>query len=78
MANQKPLKQVGGKLTEFGSTDTVSVANGGTGATTFTSGGLLKGNGTSAVSVASASDIVGQIGATAVTNATNATNARHA
>jgi hypothetical protein len=51
------------------------VANGGTGATTFTSGALLKGNTTSAVSAASAADIVSAIGATAVTNATNATNA---
>ena len=47
------------------------VVNGGTGATTFSSGALLKGAGTSAVSVASAADIVGQIGSTAVTNATN-------
>jgi hypothetical protein len=35
---------------------------------------LLKGNGTSAVAVASAADIVGQIGATAVQNATTAAN----
>jgi hypothetical protein len=53
-------------------TGTVAVANGGTGATSFTSGALLKGNGTSAVAVASAADIVGQIGSTAVTNATTA------
>lgn len=33
---------------------TISVANGGTGATTFTSGALLKGNGTSAISAATA------------------------
>jgi hypothetical protein len=52
---------------------TLAVANGGTGATTFTSGALLKGSGTGAVAVASAADIVGQIGSTAVTNATNAT-----
>jgi len=58
-----------------GVTGTLPVGNGGTGATTFTSGALLKGAGTSAVSTASASDIVGQIGSTAVTNATNATNA---
>ena len=56
-------------------TGTVAVANGGTGATSFTSGALLKGAGTSAVSTASAADIVGQIGSTAVTNATNATTA---
>lgn len=53
---------------------TVPVSKGGTGATTFTSGGLLKGNGTSAVGVASASDITTAIGTTAVTNATNSTN----
>jgi hypothetical protein len=51
------------------------VAQGGTGATTFTSGALLKGNTTGAIQTASAADIVSQIGATAVTNATNSTNA---
>jgi hypothetical protein len=56
-------------------TGTVAVANGGTGATSFTSGALLKGAGTGAVAAASAADIVGQIGATAVQNATNATTA---
>jgi hypothetical protein len=56
-------------------TTDLAVADGGTGASSFTSGGLLRGNGASALSVASAADIVGQIGATAVTNATNATNA---
>lgn len=55
-----------------GVTGTLPVANGGTGATTFTSGALLKGAGTGAVAAASAADIVAQIGATAVTNATNA------
>jgi hypothetical protein len=55
-------------------TGTVLVANGGTGATTFTSGALLKGAGTGAVAAASAADIVGQIGATAVQNATTAAN----
>jgi hypothetical protein len=58
-----------------GTTGTLPVARGGTGATTFTSGALLKGAGAGAVAAASAADIVGQIGATAVTNATNATNA---
>jgi hypothetical protein len=57
---------------------TVAVVNGGTGANTFTSGALLKGAGTSPVTVATAADIVGQIGATAVTNATNATTATNA
>lgn len=56
-------------------TGTLPVANGGTGATTFTSGALLKGNGTSAVSDASASDITTAIGSTAVALSTNSTNA---
>jgi hypothetical protein len=51
------------------------VGNGGTGAVSFTSGGLLRGNNVGALSVASAADIVAAIGATFVTNATNATNA---
>lgn len=47
----------------------VPVNKGGTGASAgFTSGGLLKGNGTSAISVASASDIVAAIGTTAISN----------
>jgi len=54
---------------------TLPVANGGTGATTFTSGALLKGAGTGAVAPASAAEIVAAIGSTAVTNATNAVNA---
>ena len=54
------------------------VASGGTGATSITSGALVKGNGTSAFSAASASDIVTAIGSTAVTNATNATNSTNA
>ncbi len=53
-----------------GVTGTLPVANGGTGATSITSGALIKGAGTGAFSAASASDIVGQIGSTAVQNAT--------
>jgi hypothetical protein len=56
--------------TAAGLSVTLVVGSGGTGATTFTSGALLKGNGASAIQVASAADIVGQIGSTAVTNAT--------
>ena len=56
--------------TAAGLSVTLVVGSGGTGATSFTSGALLKGNGSSALQVASAADIVGQIGATAVTNAT--------
>jgi hypothetical protein len=56
-----------------GVTGTLPVANGGTGVTSITSGALVKGNGASAFSAASASDIVTAIGSTAVTNATNAT-----
>jgi hypothetical protein len=52
---------------------TLAVGNGGTGAVSFTSGGLLRGNNVGALSVASAADIVAAIGATFVTNATNAT-----
>jgi len=50
------------------------VASGGTGATTLTSAGILRGNGTSAISVASGTDITTAIAANPVTNATNATN----
>jgi hypothetical protein len=58
-----------------GLVNAVPVTNGGTGVTAFASGALLKGAGTSSVTVASSADIVGQIGTTAVANATNATNA---
>jgi len=57
-----------------GLTTALSVPQGGTGATSFTSGSLLKGVGTSAVTVASGSDIVTAIGATAVQSATSATS----
>ena len=57
-----------------GVTGTLPVANGGTGATTLTSAGILRGNGTSAISVASGTDITTAIAANPVTNATNATN----
>ena len=70
------LTTAGGPVTTSGTftlAGTLVVANGGTGATTFTSGALLKGAGTGAVTTASAAEIVAQIGATAVTNATNAT-----
>jgi hypothetical protein len=50
-------------------TGTVAVGNGGTGATTFTAGGLLVGNGTSALGIATAAQIVAAIGSTAVTTA---------
>jgi len=49
------------------------VASGGTGAYTFTSGGLIRGNDASALSVASEADIVAAIGTTAVTNSTAVT-----
>lgn len=52
---------------------TLNVANGGTGTTTLT--GILFGNGTSAFTTATASDIVTAIGSTAVANATNSVNA---
>lgn len=50
---------------------TLPVSSGGTGATTLASGGILRGNGTSAISTASAADIVSTIGSTAVSVATN-------
>jgi len=56
-------------------TTDLAVVDGGTGASSFTSGGLLRGNGASALSVASAADIVAAIGATPVANATTATTA---
>jgi hypothetical protein len=55
-------------------TGTLAVGSGGTGATTFTSGALLKGAGTGAITVASGTDITTAIGANAVTLATNASN----
>jgi hypothetical protein len=59
-------------------TGNLSVPKGGTGASSFTSGALLRGNGTNAVSIASAADIVNAIGTASVTNATNASNASNA
>ena len=60
------------------SSGTLVVARGGTGANSLASGGILRGNNTSAISVAAAADIVSAIGSTAVTNATNAVNATNA
>lgn len=54
-------------------TGTVAAANGGTGVTTLT--GIAYGNGTSAFTAATGSQIAAAIGSTAVTNATNATTA---
>jgi hypothetical protein len=68
------MTNVTGLPIDGGTTGTLPVARGGTGATSFTSGALLKGAGTGAVAPASAADIVGQIGATAVANATTAAN----
>ncbi len=52
-----------------GLTTALSVPQGGTGAVSISSGSLVKGNGTSALSAASASDIVAAIGSTPVANA---------
>ena len=63
--------------TAAGLSATLAVGSGGTGnAGTLT--GVIYGNGATAHSVASATQIVAAIGATAVTNATNATNATSA
>jgi len=51
---------------------TLDVSNGGTGATTLS--GVVYGNGTSAFSAATGSQIATAIGTSAVTNATNAAN----
>jgi hypothetical protein len=56
-------------------TGTLPVSNGGTGASTLTNAAILRGNGTSAVSAASAADIVAAISTTAVALSTNSTNA---
>jgi hypothetical protein len=67
---------VNGTLTVTGAVNfasTIPVASGGTGATTLT--GVLYGNGTSAFTAATGSQITSAIGTNAVTNATNATNA---
>ena len=69
------LTSVGTIATGVWNGTAVTVPYGGTGAASFTSGALLKGAGTSAITTASASDIVSVIGSTAVSNATNATNA---
>lgn len=55
---------------------TLNVSNGGTGTTSIT--GIIYGNGTSAFTAATASDVVTLIGTTAVTNATNAVDATNA
>lgn len=54
----------------------LAIGSGGTGVTTLT--GLVYGNGTSAMSAATASQVVAVIGSTYVANATNATNAVNA
>ena len=50
------------------------VSKGGTGATSLTNGAILKGNGGSAVSAASGTDIATALGSTAVQNSTNSAN----
>ena len=62
--------------TAAGLSSTLVVGSGGTGVTTLT--GVAYGNGTSAFSAATGSQIAAAIGSTAVTNATNATNSTYA
>lgn len=64
-----PTATTSGSVTLAG---TLGVASGGTGAATLT--GVVYGNGTSAFTAATGSQIATAIGTTAVTNATNATN----
>ena len=56
----------------------VPVSKGGTGATSLTNAAILRGNGGSAISAASGSDISAAIGSTYVQNASYATNATNA
>jgi hypothetical protein len=65
-----PATATSGAVTVAG---TLVVGNGGTGVATLT--GLAYGNGTSAFTAATGSEVVAVIGSTFVTNATNATNA---
>lgn len=68
------LKGANSDITSLsGLTTALSVAQGGTGAATLASGSVLVGNGTGAVSAASAAQIVAAIGATAVQTAANGT-----
>ncbi|MAH43570.1 hypothetical protein CL614_07695 [archaeon] len=78
MANQIPLKALfdeNGNVTSLGqftTTDTVSVADGGTGVTAFTIGNIIIGNGTNGFqSLARGSLLAGDASVT-VTNGTNA------
>jgi len=48
--------------------NTIAVGHGGTGAQSFTSGALLKGNGTNAISVATAAEILTAVGTVPVGN----------
>lgn len=68
----------GGPITSSGTLTlggTLTVPYGGTGATSFTSGSLIKGSGTSQLLTASAFDIVNAIGSASVQNADYATSA---
>ncbi len=60
MADVKPLILDSGTIKQIATGDTLGVANGGTGATTLTSNGVLIGNGTSAIS-ATAEGTTGQV-----------------
>ena len=78
MANQIPLKALfdeNGNVTSLGQfteSDTVSVVDGGTGATTFTIGNIIIGNGSNGLQSVSRGSIVAGDSSVTVTNGQNA------
>ena len=79
MANQIPLKALfdgGGNVTSLGQftpTDTVSVADGGTGVANFTIGNIIIGNGTSGMQSVCRGSIVAGNSAVVITNGADTT-----
>ena len=71
LANFSNYLDSGGGMSPNALNAATPVSKGGTGATSLTNAAILRGNGSSAISAASASDIVTVIGTTNVQNATN-------